>query len=678
MSNKNNDGGGIGEELTSTDESSITTGSHFSGTAPRPLEGKIKMTAVFLAVVIGAYHVAVAYLGIPTALVNRPIHLAFLGALIFLWYEWHTGEPKDYVPWYDWALALATFPAALYVTWALRFDDLAARAGNPETLDLIFGVVALILVFEMTRRMTGVILPALAGLFIVYAYTGPLWPLQLSHRGYGMERIVSHLYLSTEGIYGLPLDVSATYVVLFIILGAFLEVTGIGDWFIDLAYSVTGRMSGGPAKTSVIASSFMGSLNGSAVANTATTGAFTIPLMKRSGFKSRYAAAVESAASSGGQILPPIMGAGAFIMAAFTGIPYAEIIIAAAVPALLYFGTILLSVHFRAKKQGLEGLPPSQLPDGKALLKSGFYYIIPIVALVYLLLTGWTPMFAGFVSIVLTLIVAIPPAAVKDLANGVRRADTSEIYSKSYAAGETIVRGLDRGIRMTLIVMAACATAGIVVGITTLTGLGLVFSSLVGTLSGGVLFIGMILTMIAAIVMGMGLPTTAAYVVVAALGAPALIELGVDTLPAHMFIFYYAILSAITPPVMLAVFTASGIGESDPWETAIDAFGLAIVGFVIPFGFVYGNELLLMGEPAMILIGVSTALLGVIAVSAGIEGFLLKRTSRIERVILFVGGLVLLFPGIVTNVPAFLLVALIVARQYRTSDAQIEIPAGSD
>lgn len=677
MSTNSNDGG-IGEELTDIDESTITTGSHWSGTAPRPLEGKLKLTAVFLAVVVGAYHVITAGTGIPPALINRPIHLAVLGALVFLWYESHTGKPKDYIPWYDWALAFLTFPAILYVSWALTYDDLAARTGNPTGIDILFGLVGLILVFEMTRRMTGVILPILAGVFMVYAYTGPLWPLELAHPGYSYERIVSHLMLSTNGVYGIPLDVSATYVVLFIILGAFLEVTGIGDWFIDLAYSVTGRMSGGPAKTSVIASSFMGSLNGSAVANTATTGAFTIPLMDRTGFKPRYAAAVEAAASSGGQILPPIMGAGAFIMAAFTGISYAEIIIAAAVPAALYFGCILLSVHFRAKKQGLEGLPASQLPDSRELVTNGIHYLLPIVVLVYMLLSGWTAMTAGFVAIVLTLVVAIPLSSVKRLGRATANGDFNTVGTIGYNAVHTIIRALDRGVRMTLIVATACATAGIVVGIVTLTGLGLVFSSLVATLSQGILLIGLIITMIASIIMGMGLPTTAAYIVVASLGAPALIELGVDTLPAHMFIFYFAILSAITPPVMLAVFTASGISESNPWNVATDAVGLAIVGFLVPFAFVYGNELLLIGGTGAVVLGVLSAGAGVVAISSSLEGFLLKRASRVERLILFASGILLLVPGIMTDGPAALGLALVLVRHYTSEDVDVSAPVGSD
>lgn len=664
--------------LADSNKKAATTGSHWSGTAPRPIKGRTKLTAVFLAVVIGSYHLITAGTGIPTALINRPIHLAFLGSLVFIWYESHTGEPKSYVPWYDWLLAALTYPAVLYVSWALSYNNLAARAGNPNSVDILFGLVALLLVFEITRRMTGIILPTLAAIFIVYAYTGPLWPMQLSHPGYSYERIVSHLYLSTNGLFGIPLDVSATYVVLFILLGAFLEVTGIGDWFIDLAYSVTGKMSGGPAKTSVIASSFMGSLNGSSVANTATTGAFTIPLMKRTGFKSRYAAAVESAASTGGQILPPIMGAGAFIMAAFTGISYSEIIIAASIPAMLYFGCILLSVHFRAKKEGLEGLPSSQLPDGKKLFKNGFHYLIPIIVLVYMLLTGWTAMTAGFVAIILTMVVAVPFDTLKRFGTALRRADTEETYHILESTVQKLIQALDRGIRMTLIVAAACATAGIVVGVVTLTGLGLVFSSLVTSLSGGTLFIALVITMIASVIMGMGLPATAAYIVVASLGAPALIELGVDTLPAHMFVFYFAILSAITPPVMLAVFTASGISESDPWNVAIDAVGLAIVGFLIPFAFVYGNELLLMGGTMTILLGVLTASIGVIAISGGIEGYLLKRATEIERLVLVICGLLLLMSGIATDIPALVGVIAVAARHYSFEESDTNYAVGND
>lgn len=665
MSTKERDDG-LGIDLSEADEPAIEEGSHFSGTARRTLSGRTKLLAVVLAVALGLYHTLAAGFGVPGAYVNRPIHLAIMAALVFIWYESSTGQAGDRVPWYDWLLAAVAATSVLYLTYIIVYDDFAARAGTPTTLDLLFGALAVLMVLEMTRRTTGIILPTIGVSFIAYAYLGPIMPGLLAHRGYSLQRIVEHLYLGTEGLFGIPLGVSATFVVLFIIFGAFLEVTGIGDWFIDLAYGYTGRMAGGPAKTSVLASGFMASLNGSAVANTATTGAFTIPLMKRTGFDDHYSAAVESAASSGGQIMPPVMGAGAFIMAVWTGISYVEIIAAATIPALLYFLCVGMAVHFRAKKEGLEGVPKSELPDSRALLRDGFHFTIPIIVLVYLLVAGYTPMLAGFAAIVLTVIVAIPLSGAKRFAGAIGNGDVDSIQEMLVAAGTMGVRAFDRGIRMTLIVAAACATAGIVVGVVTLTGLGLVFSSLVANLSGGVLIIGLLLTMVAAIVMGMGLPTTAAYVVVAALGAPALIELGVGTLAAHLFIFYFAIISAITPPIMLAVFTASGIAESDPWKTGATALGLAIVGFIVPFLFVYGNELILIGSPGAIALGTVTAIVGVVGLSASTQGYLFTDASIPERLVLFAGALSLLIPGLMTDAVGIVLLGAVAARQYAT------------
>lgn len=675
MSDTRTDEESFDVDLADADEPAIEEGSHFSGSARRTLSGRTKLLAVVLAVVIGAYHTVAAGVGVPGAFINRPIHLAFLAALVFVWYEPHTGEGGDRVPWYDWLLAGVAAASVLYLTYAIYYDDLAARAGTPMTIDLVFGAVAILVVLEMTRRTTGLILPIIGGSFLAYAYLGPIMPGLLAHRGYSAQRIVAHVYLGTEGLFGIPLGVSATFVVLFIIFGAFLEVTGIGDWFIDLAYGYTGRMAGGPAKTSVLASGFMASLNGSAVANTATTGAFTIPLMKRTGFDDHYSAAVESSASSGGQIMPPVMGAGAFIMAVWTGIPYVEIIAAATIPALLYFLCVGMAVHFRAKKQGLEGLDKSELPDSGRLLREGFHYLIPIVVLVYLLVAGYTPMLAGFAAIVLTVIVAIPLAAAKRFAGALGNGDVATVRGMLWAAGETAVRAFDRGIRMTLIVAAACATAGIVVGVVTLTGLGLVFSSLVANLSGGVLIVALLLTMVASIVMGMGLPTTAAYVVVAALGAPALTNLGVPTLAAHLFIFYFAIISAITPPIMLAVFTASGIAESDPWRTGATALGLAIVGFIVPFLFIYGPELILQGAPLAIALSTLTAIVGVIGLSASTQGYLLTDASIPERLALFAGALALLVPGLTTDAVGVVLLGAVAARQYATVSEDASLAA---
>ena len=639
-------------------------GSYLSGTAKRSIGGRLRLLAVAIAVSLGLYHTLTAGLGVPGAFVNRPIHLAFTATLVFIWYEAHTGEPSDSVPWYDWILVAITIPSVLYLTYAVQYGTLSQRAGQPLTLDLVFGGLTILIVLEMTRRTTGIILPAIGGAFLAYAVFGPMMPGMFAHRGYGYERIISHLYLSTEGIFGIPLGVSATFVVLFIIFGAFLEVSGIGDWFIDVAYGFTGRLSGGPAKTSVIASGFMASLNGSAVANTATTGAFTIPLMKRTGFDNHYAAAVESSSSSGGQIMPPVMGAGAFIMAVWTGISYVEIIAAAVIPALLYFLAVGTAVHFRSKKRGYEGLPADQLPNSKQLLRDGAHFTLPIIGLVYLLAAGYTAMYAGFLAILITIVVATPISGVKQFLLAVKNGDWSTATSLATAYGTAAVNAFDRGIRMTLIVAAACATAGIVVGVVTLTGLGLQFSAIVSSVSGGVLIIGLLLTMVTAIILGMGLPTTAAYVVVAALGAPALTNLGVELLAAHLFIFYFAIISAITPPIMLAVFTASGIAESDPWKTGATAMGIALAGFLIPFMFVYGPELILIGSTADIALAATSAIIGVIALSASTQAYLVTDASNPERLVLFAAALGLLMPGLLTDVVALAVFLVTFLRQY--------------
>ncbi|WP_101297245.1 TRAP transporter permease [Halegenticoccus soli] len=631
----------------------------------RTLRGRTRLIALAVAVVAGAYHIYVAGFGSPGAFVNRPLHLAAIAVLALLYFPAREAD-RDRVPWYDWALIGIGVPSVLYLTYAVRYGGLAQRSGDPLAIDLVFGGIAILLVLEVTRRATGRALPIIGLAFLLYAYYGRLMPGPLIHRGYTIERIVAHTYLTTEGIFGIPLGVSATFVVVFIILGAFLEATGIGDWFIDLAYGATGRSTGGPAKTAVLSSGFLASLNGSAVANAATTGAFTIPLMKRTGFRDRYAAAVEAAASSGGQIMPPVMGAGAFIMSAWTGISYVTIIAAAAVPALLYFLSVGAAVHFRAKREGLEGLSRSELPDPRHLLGTGAHYLLPIVALVAMLVLGYSAMFAAFVAIALTAVVSIPLGAARTFVRALTEGDAETASRLARAAAMTAVDALDRGMRMTVVVAAACATAGIVVGMVTLTGLGLEFSSLIESASGGVLLVALALTMLTSIVLGMGLPTTAAYVVLAALGAPALVGLGVETLAAHLFIFYFGIISAITPPIMLAVFTTSSIAESDPWKTGLTAVNLAAAGFLVPYLFVFGPELLLIGSPTDIAVGVGTALIGVVALSGGTQGYLYAPTHVVERFILVAGAVVLIAPGVTTDLIGLGLIAVVFLRQYVT------------
>lgn len=642
----------------------------------RDLTGLTRYVAVAVAVIAGLYHIYTAGFGTPGAFINRPLHLAFVTILAFLLFPGRSAD-TDGVPWYDWLAILISVPSILYIAYAIEFGTLAQRSGAPLTRDLVFGAITILVVLEITRRATGRALPIIAGSFLVYAYYGRMMPQAIIHRGYSVERIISHTYLTTEGVFGIPLGVSATFVVVFIILGAFLEVTGIGDWFIDLAYGATGRTTGGPAKTSVMASGFLASLNGSAVANTATTGAFTIPLMKRTGFKNRYAAAVESAASSGGQIMPPVMGAGAFIMSAWTGISYVTIIASAAIPALLYFLSIGAAVHFRAKRQGLEGVDSEDLPDSWHLLKTGFHFTIPLVVLVILLVQGNSAMKAAFYAIVLTVIVAIPRQRAIEFGKALTSGDTATLKQLAIGAGAMTVAALERGMQMTVTVAAACATAGLVVGMVTLTGLGLKFSSLISGLAGGVLIIALVLTMITSIILGMGLPTTAAYVVLAALGAPALVQMGVETIAAHLFIFYFGIISAITPPIMLAVFTASGIAESDPWKTGFTALNLAAAGFLVPYMFVFGPELLLIGSNTEIIVSAGTAIIGVLALSAGTQGYLYTEASLPERLVLVAGAIVLIAPGLLTDAVGFALIGVILAKQY-FGESQQTVGAAAD
>lgn len=631
----------------------------------RNLRGNTRLLALTVATVAGLYHIYIAGFGTPGAFINRSIHLTAVLILALLYFPARAAD-ADRVPWYDWLLLAVGVPSTLYLAYIVRFGTLAQRSGSPLPRDLIFGAIAILLVLEITRRATGRALPIIGLAFLLYAYYGRRMPGPLIHRGYDLDRIIAHSYLTTEGIFGIPLGVSATFVVVFIILGAFLEVTGVGDWFIDLAYGATGWTTGGPAKTSVLASGFMASLNGSAVANAATTGAFTIPLMKRSGFEDRYAAAVESAASSGGQIMPPVMGAGAFIMSAWTGISYVTIIAAAAIPALLYFLGVGAAVHFRAKQQGLEGVDRNELPNPWELLRTGGHFTIPLIALVWMLVAGYSAMLAAFVAIVLTVVVATPLSAVREFTSALPRGDTDTVSRLARAAGITTVNALDRGMRMTVTVATACATAGLVVGVVTLTGLGLKFSSLITTASGGILIIALVLTMITSIILGMGLPTTAAYVVLAALGAPALTQLGVELLAAHLFIFYFGIISAITPPIMLAVFTASSIAESDPWKTGFTAVNLAAAGFLVPYLFVLGPELLLIGGTTAIVTSAVTAVIGVIALSAGTQGYFYAPAHAIERVALVVGAVALIYPGTTADLVGLGVIAAVFLRQYLT------------
>lgn len=591
-----------------------------------------------MALAAAGFHLWSAGISPFTALVQRPVHLAFMGVLGF-WAVVRMGGGEGDAPAGDggaasrvlldrgWRiLATATLvAAALYLL--LEHESLVARSGAPTTLDLVLGAATVVAVLDLTRRTTGWGLVAVAGAALLYALLGPWLPGLLAHRGYGPSRLVEHLFLSTEGIWGIPLGVSADFVFLFILFGAVLEVAGGGGLLIGLANRLAGRTRGGPAKTAAVASAFMGSLSGSAVANVVTTGAFTIPIMRRAGFKPLFAGAVEAAASTGGQLMPPVMGAGAFILATWTAIPYARVAVAALIPALLYYVALLLAIHFRAGRMGLE--PGTGETDEPVLPR--VHLLLPLVLLVVLLALGRSPMRAAFW------------AVVSGAALAMLRRETRLDRSAVGRLLETTGRGAVQ-------VAAACAAAGIVVGVASLTGIGLRMSELIITLSGGHLFPALVLTALGSVVLGMGLPTTAAYVVLAALGAPALVELGTPLLAAHLFIFYFGCISNVTPPVSLAAYAAAGLSGAEPLRTGVMAMGLALPGFLIPFLFVHEPALLAQGPWWEVARTSATAALGVAALAAGVMGFLRGPLPGWKRGVLAGAALLLLVPGWVSDV----------------------------
>lgn len=602
---------------------------------------------VLLAAGAALFHLFSAGISPFTALVQRPVHLGVMAVLGFLGVgavgglrlefdplshaEDEEGGPSLFSVLVSGVLVVGAVASCAYLIW--QHEALVQRAGTPTPLDLGMGLVTVVVVLELTRRTTGWGLVGVALLALVYAVAGPNLPGVLAHRGYDFSRIMEILYLSTEGIWGVPLGVSADFVYLFVLFGALLDVAGGGTLLIALADRVAGRTRGGPAKTAAVASAFMGSLSGSAVANVVTTGSFTIPLMKRAGFRPFFAGAIEAAASTGGQLMPPIMGAGAFIMATWTNIPYVEVALAASAPALLYYVALLMAIHFRAERMGLE---PGRIGDRDPVLPR-LHLLLPLVVIVVLLGMGRSPMRAAFWGVASGVVVSLLGSRTRPGREEARRALVSA------AAG-------------TVQVAAACAAAGIVVGVASLTGIGLRMSELIVQLSGGNLFPALLLTAAGSIVLGMGLPTTAAYVVLAALGAPALTELGVPLLAAHLFIFYFGCISNVTPPVSLAAYAAAGLAGAPAMRTAFTAMTLAFAGFVVPFMFVYGPSLLLDGTVAQILVAVGTGVAGVTALAAAAMGYARGALGPLQRLVLASGAGALIFPGLWTD--AFGLVVL--------------------
>jgi TRAP transporter 4TM/12TM fusion protein len=597
----------------------------------RNYQGLLAKIITVLTVVLSLFHLYTAGFGVLLALKQRAVHLGLVLVLIFMLYPFkkRVKESKPLMV-LDFILAGLGFIVSFYLIF--NYEALVGRAGLYNNLDYLMAILAIGLVLEAARRVVGWELPAISALFLIYAYFGQQMPGVLAHRGYSLSRIASHMYFTTEGIFGIPLGVSATYVFLFLLLGAFAKRTGLGDLFIDLAMALTGRTSGGPAKAAVVSSGFMGSISGSSVANTVTTGSFTIPLMKRVGYKPHFAAAVESAASTGGQIMPPIMGAAAFIMAEFIGVPYLQIAKAAILPAILYYLAVGLMVHFEAKKLGLKPMPKDEVPKISEVLKTRGHMLLPLISIFYFLFSGYTPLKAAFIGIVLAYVLSF------------LREDTRMSW-------QDLIDTLEEGAKSALGVAIACAAVGFIVGVTTLTGLGLKFTTIVVAFANGNLFLALFLTMIACTILGTGLPTTATYIVLAAMAAPALIELGVPILAAHLFVLYFGVVADLTPPAALAAYAGAGIAGSNPLKTGLTAVLLAISGFVVPFIFAYSPELLLIDAqlPQLLLI-VTSSVCGVFALAAGVLGYLKRRTTIVEQILLLSSALGLLIPHLATDI----------------------------
>jgi len=580
---------------------------------------------------LSCFHLYTAAFGVLSPLSQRSVHLVGLLFICFLLNRFRPGRRGGGPGPVDWLLSAAVAALAVYLHQALSPEAVLERGiMGPTGLEIWIGGGMILVILEATRRVVGLPIVLVAAAFLLYGLLGPHMPEIIAHKGYSPQRLISYLVWTTEGVFGIPLAVSATFVMVFIIFGAFLDKLGAGGFFIQMALALTGRRRGGPALTSVLASGLMGSISGSSVSNVVTTGAFTIPLMKRTGYSPLFAGAVEAVASTGGQIMPPVMGAGAFVMAELLGVSYAKVALAAAAPAALYFASVGLMVYLEARRRRLAVLAPGELPSARATLRQGFHLLLPLAVLVYLLVVRQlSPMLSGLWAIVALVITASVVIFIRQ-----RRLPWREI-----------VQALEKGAVIAVPVALACATAGMVIGVVSLTGLGVRFTQMVIHLSGGVLWLAGLMTMLACIVLGMGLPTTAAYIITAILGVPALMDLGVPAMAAHMFIFYFAIISFITPPVAISAFAASGIAGTNAMATGFKSFQLGLAGFIVPFLFLYSPSILLQGSWAMIALNSLTALMGVAALAGALVGWLFRDLGWRLRLVLAGSALALIAPS---------------------------------
>ena len=645
----------------------------------RTFRGWLKIFISCVCIVFSGFQLFTAATGLYPPQIQRSIHLGFVLVLIYLLYPARADGNKHRLNWYDVVLAAAGAAVCGYIIW--NYDTIVLDAGPPTELDFIFGCAAILLVLEATRRIVGLPITLVAIVFLLYAKFGNLLPGMMGHPGFSLKRIVGHMYLTTEGLFGMPLGVAASFVFLFILFGAFLHSTGLGKFFIDLALGAAGRFVGGPAKVAVLASGFFGTISGSSVANTVSTGTFTIPLMKSVGYRGAFAGAVEAASSTGGQIMPPIMGAAAFIMAQFLGVGYVEIAKAALIPALLYYLAVGFMVHMEAKRLGLKGIPKDRLPKPWHVLRQGGYLLVPIIVLVYLLMQGYTPLKSAYYCIVTTVVISLVANNWKAWAGAGPSGMTvrSSLAQCNRLALKDVLMAMENGGRLALGVSAACACTGFVIGVVTLTGVGLKLANAILALSAGSFALTLVLTMFSSIILGMGLPTTAKYIVLATIAAPAIQSFGVPQLAAHLFIMYFGILADLTPPVALAAYAAAGIARAEPNATGFMAVKLAFAGFLIPYIFCYNPALLMIGADTWeIVFIVCTAAVGIAALSFASVGYWLRNLYFWERLILVGAAITLITPGLKTDIIGLSLMAgvYVLQRVFKAGPGQPLVQGG--
>lgn len=622
----------------------------------RKLTGKVALFITIVAILMSAFHLFTAWHGTLLAMKQRSLHLIFAFTLGFALYPGFKKSSKDKIDITDWLLIILSVGVWGYIFF--NVEAIALKGGQMSTTDMVLGVLAVLLTLEVTRRVVGPELPIVTIVFLLFAYFGRHMPGIFAHRGFNVTRIVSHMYMTTEGIMGTPLGVSSTFVFMFILFGSFLDKTGVGEFFIDFAYALTGSTRSGPAMTSVLSSGLMGSISGSSVANTVTTGAFTIPLMKSVGYKPHYAGAVEATASTGGQIMPPVMGAAAFIMADFTGFPYISIVKAAIIPAVLYYIAVGTMVHLEACKLGLKGMPRESLPKVSNILKKQGYLTLPLIAIIFMLVKQYPPTMAALTGIVIGVIVAMTVSLIKK--------------DNSFTPKD-ILGAMEAGAKGAVGVACACACAGMIVGVVTLTGFGLKIAEVIVQIAQGRLIPTLLLTMVSSIILGMGLPTTAKYIVLATMAVPAITKLGVNLMSAHLFILYFGVVADVTPPVALAAYAGAGIAGANSMKTGFQAFKLAIGAFIIPYIFVINPHLIMVDSIVGTTVNwlpitaalptIVTALIGTVCLAGTVESYLFGNLRIWQRIILLLAAFALLDPKLLTDAIGLAALALIYVTQ---------------